>query len=289
MKKLPCMVVVTAGMNSAGRSRTRPASRSWRRPWRSRSHTQRVVGELEHAVLRPLVGEAVVDLVRDHPGPEATEGGRARSALSTVPVGLGGRVDEQPLGPRAVRPPPRAGGGRRPRHPPARRRARRPRTRRSSGGGVAGIREAMTRRPGVEQRAEEQQHRGRRARGHQDLLGPSRRSGCGQVWRSPRATAGSRGCGRSGCARPRPSRPPRATAGVGLAELQVNDVDALPLERLGRAEDLDGQERLDLLRAPRDDCSPPSGRAPAQAAARGQHLVEHARTLAQHAGSRRPG
>jgi hypothetical protein len=45
---------------------------------------------------------------------------------------------------------------------------------------------------------------------------------------------------------------------VRLAELQVDDVDPLPLEGLGALEDLDGQERLDLLRTARE----PAPRSP---------------------------
>src|SRR5581483_3914866 len=47
---------------------------------------------------------------------------------------------------------------------------------------------------------------------------------------------------------------------VRLPELQMDDVDALPLERLRPLEHLHGQERLDLLRAARDhDGRPPRG------------------------------
>ena len=38
----------------------------------------------------------------------------------------------------------------------------------------------------------------------------------------------------------------RRSLEVGLAELQVHDVDPLPLERLRPIADLDGEERLDL-------------------------------------------
>ena len=230
---------------------------------------ERVVGELEHGVLRPLVGEAVVDLVGDHPGAEAAEGGqplRAQHGAGRV----GRRVDEDALGPRGEagrhRVRPELEGVRLLHRHVDRHAARELHELRIAG--VVGVGEDhLVAR--VDQRAEEQQHRGRGARGHQDLVRRYRHAVAGVVVLGDRLAQRQdpEGVGVAGAPVLERLLGRLADDGrrveVRLPELQVDDVDPLPLEGLGALEDLDGQERLDLLGAARDHAPrPPVGRPP---------------------------
>jgi len=111
---------------------------------------------------------------------------------------------------------------------------------------------------GIQQMSEQQQHRGRGAGRDEDLVGRDRHAVGARVVLRDRLPQ------RQDAQAVRVARPAvldRARQGVadgrwrleiGLAELEVDDVDAGALELLGSLRDLDGEERLDLLDALRE-------------------------------------
>src|SRR5262249_52006251 len=116
---------------------------------------------------------------------------------------------------------------------------------------------------GIEKVAEQEQHRRRGTGCDEDLVGRDRHPV------GPRVVLHDRLPERQDPEAVRVARPPvldRARQGVahrrgrlevGLAELEVDHVDAGALELLRPLRDLDGQERLDLLDPPRERHAPP--------------------------------
>ena len=219
---------------------------------------ERSIGELEDGVLRSLVGEPVIDLVGDDPRTEARQR-RHPIRRQHRPGGIGGRVDEN--GPR----------------PRGERRRHRLRPELEPVGFVDvhvdglrlrvlhELRVAGVVRVGeddlvaaLQQRAEEQEHGGRGAGGDQDAVR-------GHLHAVPRPVVlgdglaqreNAQGVGVAGAAvlqRPLGRRADhRRGLEVGLAELEVDDVDAGPLQRLRALEHLHREKGLDLSGPARD-------------------------------------